>query len=114
MTETSDVISTAEMKQIDPTTDTTWEEAWFRLNPTDLKICIRVLGAAIPTLTNDEQGVVGEVVGCMAEALSRSEKQQYRDAIAAGDVAAVLSAVGRTPQPAFRRRKTRAAKVETP
>ena len=44
----------------------------------------------------------------------RSEKQQYRDAIAAGDVAAVLSAVGRTPQPAFRRRKTRAAKVETP
>ena len=123
-TETDDgaphVISTEEMKKIDQTTDDTWEEAWFRLDPTDLKICIRILSASITSLDKDEQGIVGEVIGCMAEALSRSEKQQIRDGIASGDVGSMLSAVGRSPLAQDllqKRRKRRGAKdkeVESP
>jgi hypothetical protein len=108
------VITTAEMKKIDETTNDTWEEAWFRLDPTNLKICIRILGASIASLEKDEQGIVGEVIGCMAAALSRSEKQQLRDGIASGDVGSVLSAVGRSPLAHDRlqkHRKKRGAKV---
>lgn len=75
------------------------EEAWFCVDPGDLKIMIPILRARLITLTGNERHAVSETVACMALAIAHSEKQELRDGIENGDHHAVLRAVAKRPGP---------------
>lgn len=100
------------MKERDGSIDDTYEESWFCLDPKDLKVVIHVLSKSIDSLSNDEQGIVGQVIGCMAMALARSEKQELRDGIADKDPSAMLRAVGKT-HPRNQKKRTPITKPPT-
>ncbi len=85
------------VKARDPSADD--EEAWFCIDPGDLKIVIPILRTELIALTGDKRHAVSEAIACMALAISRSEKQELRDGIESGDHYAVLRAVMKRPGP---------------